>query len=271
MLLQQQLAVSQQQAEAAKKSAEEEAARSARLVAESAAAAHAVELLRSEARAAKEEVDAAKTLLAARQKPRMDDSEFQCLQRDREMLADQLFEANRRLAALEKPQGGGSKQSAAAAVTVAAPPVVEVQPLILPEATEADLLLQKRFKLPATERQEAVHGCSHAGTHGFLYLSAEHVCFGGSAVKSFFDQRDVVIGLTQIAALDKTGKTHVRVMTKDGAVHEFASFRHRKELCTQIRQAAAKLGGVRIEILREGHEDDKSGITDITEDDFVVV
>jgi hypothetical protein len=145
--------------------------------------------------------------------------------------------------------------------------------LIVPELTEADLLLQSRFKLPESERQTAVHGCSLGATHGFLYLSAEHLCFGGSSVNSFFDQaRDVVLKMGDVVSLDKTGKTHLKVRTRDGAMHEFASLRHRKLLAVQISNAAARLGAPRVEILREGHPDANTGIgSAIDDDDFVLV
>ena len=235
-----------------------------------AAAAAGAERLRAEARAAKEEAEAAKALLAARQKPRMDDSEFQCLQHDRELLADQLYEAQRRIKSLEMAataSAGPGRGTAARGEEL-----VEVQPLIVPEPTEADLLLQSRFKLPASERQTAVHGCTLGTTHGFLYLSADHICFGGSAVKSFYDQaRDVVLAVGEVAALDKTGKTHLRVRMRDGTAHDFAGLRHRKLLAVQICTAAARLGAPRIDILREGQPDAKSGMTDLTDDDFVLL
>jgi hypothetical protein len=265
-----------EQVAAAKQETEASAAHANRFARELAATSQAGEKLKADARAAKEEAEAAKTLLAARQKPRMDDSEFQCLQRDREMLSDQLYEAQRRIKALEQGpapsaprRGGGGK----APVAQRREEVVEVQALIVPEPTEADLLLQSRFKLPESERQTAVHGCSLGATHGFLYLSAEHLCFGGSSVNSFFDQaRDVVLKMGDVVSLDKTGKTHLKVHTRDGAMHEFASLRHRKLLAVQISNATARLGAPRVEILREGHPDANTGIgSAIDDDDFVLV
>lgn len=36
----------------------------------------------------------------------------------------------------------------------------------------------ERFKLPATERQISVHGCSLNNAHGFAYCTKNYICFG---------------------------------------------------------------------------------------------
>jgi hypothetical protein len=233
-----------------------------------------VRAARAELQTARAEAETARTLLSSRQHHVGSEGggEFQCLLRDRELLATQLGEAQQQLKAIASAARSGTKEGNQR-VVAPLPPVVEVLPVIVPEATSADIALQNRFKLPQGERQIAMHGCTFAKqAHGFLYLFHEHLCFGPSAVKSFYDQHDLVIPLVQIAAIDKSGSTtHVRVLLKDGTVHDFSGIKHRKVFAVQVRSASARCGTA-VEILRDGIEDLKSGILpDLKEDDFIVM
>jgi hypothetical protein len=139
------------------------------------------------------------------------EAEFQCLLRDRELLSSQLLEAQRRLKELENKPEEKKKERR----EVMLPPPVETQSLLVAPLTPADLALQKKFGLPESERQIAVHGGTFLQQHGFVYLSDEHICFGGSAVKSFFEKKDLIIALKNVAAIDKTGsKSHVKIVLK---------------------------------------------------------
>ena len=218
------------------------------------------------------EADAATIMLGARQQQHHENhgaEEFHCLLRDREMLAAQLYEAQRQLKALEVP---GRKPAAVSAAPAAVAEPVETLPLIVPPATDADIALQKRFALPESERQIAVHGATFLGQHGFVYLADEHICFGGSAVKSFYEKKDLVLPLKQVSAIDKTGsKSHVKLLLKDGTVHELSGLKHRKVFAVQVRSASARLGTA-IDILRDGKMDLDSGVLpDLQEDDFLLV
>lgn len=216
--------------------------------------------------------------------------ELRCLQRDREMLAEQVRDLQRQLSTRRSLQSSKGKEEASVEDEPRPGPcVTDPQPDVEPPATgEADVILQRRFKLPVTQRQMALHGCAESGANGFAYLTQQYLCFGSSAVSSFFAHKDVVVPLTDVVSVDKTGKTTLVVARHDSSTITLKGLRERRQLAVQMRDAVLRLTGKEITMvlgkrpgplfffplklpsqLCQGQPDPDTGI--LREDDFELV
>jgi hypothetical protein len=137
--------------------------------------------------------------------------------------------------------------------SVSAPPVL----------SEDDSNFQARFKLPAEELILAYHGANVGPQHGHVWLSKRYLCFGGSAIKSFYDQKDLMVRLDSIISLDRVGHGKLIILQQDENRVTISGLRLRDELVEQI---VAAIGDRTVTVLKEGEKND-----DRVADDFIIV
>lgn len=195
--------------------------------------------------------------------------ELQCLQRDRQALAVQLQEAKEELKRLRR---GGVP------LPVALVPNDQHQPL-----KEEDMQLQKRFGLDHSQMILSVHGAALGPQHGHLWLTRNFLCFGGSALQSFYDQQDWTIPVDTLVALDSVGMGKLVLHRQEEKAVTLSGIRERDEL---VRQVLGVIGALHLpepKLMREGQVvlADASQTTELSEhiakeegqeaEDFVLV
>merc|ERR1711916_33832 len=95
------------------------------------------------------------------------------------------------------------------------------------------------------------HGASWGAQHGHVWLLADRICFGRSAVESFIDRRDVMVELVHVTALDHRGQGKLWLVQADAKV-ELGGLRLRDQFAREICHCIAAMGLAPPQLLREG-------------------